>query len=540
VRRDAGASRERGNGAGGAQESTGPCRSRRDRDHGRTDEHAAIDTTDSDRPRDADAAVPDATGSIGDDSASGSTDRSDANADQSPDKTPDQGPDPGPTPDADRDAASDAVVLIPGASIPTASIPNASTGPTPTAPNRSSPTEPSLVSIPSAAVTEGQTAGIPSGSGAGSTGTADASAPNSGTANETPAASASVTAATTVSGSADPAPDAIPATPNRIAEATTPTPAPADRSTTAGTGANGTTTASGTGTPLPEGFTPVAASSTPAGVASRTDPAATGATATATSTSAAAAATAPRPAASADPRRGEASTPAAVARADDVNRTIAAGRAGEASVAGEAVTAEGVMPVRSADLSNRPSRPSAQAMPMPGAETAPQTLDEGAARTTPGVARGLDALARQRGGSLVMRLDPPSLGQLRLEMQMQGGRVSVLMTAAGETARSLLHDHLGSLRQALEDRGLAVDRLAVETAGRTGESSSNARSENRGDGQDARGGQDASGRQDAGDGRSRGRRDDASRRHAGRGDGSGRPEAVEFGEVLAGAGVSAT
>jgi flagellar hook-length control protein FliK len=302
----------------------------------------------------------------------------------------------------------------------------------------------------------------------------------------------------------------------------------------------GTASASGesrTATPLPEGFSPVATASSaaPDTTIQRTVESASvavGASATAGART--------RPEPTGDGRRTEARTPAAVSRAEEVNRTIAAGRGGESTIRSDAVVAEVVTPVRSADLSNRLSRPTAQTLPMPGAETAPQTLDEGATRTTPGVARGLDALARQKGGSLVMRLDPPSLGQLRLEMQMQGGRVAVLMTAASETARSLLHDNLGSLRQALEDRGLAVDRLAVETAGRTGESSSNSRSENRGDGQDARGGQDASDRQDAGEGRSRGRRDDASRRHAGRGDGSGRPEAVEFGEVLAGAGVSAT
>ena len=70
------------------------------------------------------------------------------------------------------------------------------------------------------------------------------------------------------------------------------------------------------------------------------------------------------------------------------------------------------------------------------------------------------------------------------------------------------------------------------------ETTSNGRSENRSDGQDARGGQDASGRQDAGDGRSRGRRDDASNREQGRGDDPGRQEAADFKEALAGAGTS--
>ena len=135
-----------------------------------------------------------------------------------------------------------------------------------------------------------------------------------------------------------------------------------------------------------------------------------------------------------------------------------------------------------------------------------------------------------------MRLDPPSLGALKLDMRMEGGRVTVLMTAASESARMLLRNNMGSLRQALEDRGLAVERLTVETTTRSTEGSSNSRSEGRGDGQDAR--EAGRPRQDAGDGRSRGRRDDASNREQGRGDDPGRQEAADFKEALAGAGTS--
>ncbi len=230
--------------------------------------------------------------------------------------------------------------------------------------------------------------------------------------------------------------------------------------------------------------------------------------------------------------------PAAVARAGQVNRSIEAGRGGESALKSEGVVPGGVIPAPAADANASVTRLSAQTLPTGGAETALPTSGEGPARTMPGVARGLDALSRQKGGSLVMRLDPPQLGQLRLEMRMEGGRVTVLMAAATESARSLLQTNLGSLRTALEDRGLAVDRLVVESAARPQETTSNGRSENRSDGQDARGGQDASGRQDAGDGRSRGRRDDASNRERGRGDDPGRQEAADFKEALAGAGTS--
>ena len=40
------------------------------------------------------------------------------------------------------------------------------------------------------------------------------------------------------------------------------------------------------------------------------------------------------------------------------------------------------------------------------------------------VVRGLSAMVNQRGGVMTMRLDPPELGQLRVQMSLQAGVVS--------------------------------------------------------------------------------------------------------------------
>ena len=229
---------------------------------------------------------------------------------------------------------------------------------------------------------------------------------------------------------------------------------------------------------------------------------------------------------------------AAANRATSINEAVAAERAPDGSASSQVArvqpgaAASAWLPSATASM-QRTAPVDAQGVPMPGAGVAPESLDGGPARTMPGVARGLEALSQQRGGSLVMRLDPPSLGQLKLEMTMQAGRVSVVMTTVAETARGLLNTNLGMLRQALEDRGLAVERLTVETVPRPVESGSSSRSEHRGDGQDARSGQDADARQDAGQGRSRGRREDASERPEGRDTDPARSEAATFGEALA-------
>ncbi len=235
----------------------------------------------------------------------------------------------------------------------------------------------------------------------------------------------------------------------------------------------------------------------------------------------------------ADSESVEETRPAAVARAEKVNEAVREARSVSPGVTLVDPGSE-TMPRTAGRLPGG----TAQTLPSTSAGAAPNPAEEGSGRTMPGVGRGLDTLSRQRGGTLTMRLDPPSLGQLKLEMKMEGGRVTVLLTSANDSARSLLRDNLNSLRQSLEDRGLAVDRLAVESAGKTSEGSSNQRSENRGDGQDARDGQEAADRQDAGDGRSRGRREDASDRKADPGSDSQRPEVASFGEAMVEASAS--
>ena len=234
---------------------------------------------------------------------------------------------------------------------------------------------------------------------------------------------------------------------------------------------------------------------------------------------------------------------AAVSRATAINEAVAQARGGDAAgsigaPASPSMVVPSMMSPSGINAATGMVSNEAQGMPNLGAGVAPDGVEGGPNRTIPGVARGLDALSQQKGGTLLMRLDPPSLGQVKLEMTMNAGRVAVLMTAAADTAQSLLQNNLGMLRQALEDRGLAVERLTVETVARPTESGSGTRSENRGDGQDARSGQDAEGRQDAGQGRSRGRREDASARQSGRETDSSRSETAEFDEALAHAGVS--
>ena len=82
-------------------------------------------------------------------------------------------------------------------------------------------------------------------------------------------------------------------------------------------------------------------------------------------------------------------------------------------------------------------------------------------RATMIAARGLTALASQRGGSLAIRLDPPSLGEVSIRMNVIDGVVRADITAASSAARVLMEKSIDVLRCSLESRGLTVERLSI-------------------------------------------------------------------------------
>ena len=113
--------------------------------------------------------------------------------------------------------------------------------------------------------------------------------------------------------------------------------------------------------------------------------------------------------------------------------------------------------------------PAAQNLPM----SQPVTAENAPATTLPNIekqsedpnagriARGIQTAINQRGGTVRLRLTPPELGTVRIELQMKDGVVRANLSAPTESARTLLQHQLGSLRHALEGQGLVVDRLSV-------------------------------------------------------------------------------
>lgn len=91
------------------------------------------------------------------------------------------------------------------------------------------------------------------------------------------------------------------------------------------------------------------------------------------------------------------------------------------------------------------------------------------------IVRGLSAMVSQRGGVMTMRLHPPELGSLRVQMSIIQGAVSAQFTATTEHAQMLLERNLTTLQSALQSNGLTVEKLGVHLAG--AESSTTTRQE---------------------------------------------------------------
>ena len=66
------------------------------------------------------------------------------------------------------------------------------------------------------------------------------------------------------------------------------------------------------------------------------------------------------------------------------------------------------------------------------------------------------------GGQIRLRLSPPELGSLKLEVTMRNGVMTARMETETNTARTLLLDNLPALRQRLADQNIKIERFDVD------------------------------------------------------------------------------
>lgn len=139
---------------------------------------------------------------------------------------------------------------------------------------------------------------------------------------------------------------------------------------------------------------------------------------------------------------------APIDRAGDAPTSVAAGPA-PTIVAAAAPTAERTAAVSRSELQAAPSAP-ARAI---------------AEQAVPQIVERLDVMVRDGVQEARVRLSPPELGEVRIHLTMTDGALDVSMAAERPATREALAASLPDLRQALESRNLAPQRLDVNTSG---------------------------------------------------------------------------
>ena len=82
------------------------------------------------------------------------------------------------------------------------------------------------------------------------------------------------------------------------------------------------------------------------------------------------------------------------------------------------------------------------------------------------VARACEAVG-ERGGTVRLRLHPPELGSLRLEVTVRNGTMNARLEVETTGARNMLLDHLPALRERLAEQEIRVGRFDVDLTGRS-------------------------------------------------------------------------
>ncbi len=89
----------------------------------------------------------------------------------------------------------------------------------------------------------------------------------------------------------------------------------------------------------------------------------------------------------------------------------------------------------------------------------------------------------ENGGTLRLRLSPPNLGSLKLEVTVRNGAMSARVEADTPQARDLLMQNLPALRERLASQNVQIDQFDVDLSGQSSGGLSQQSMQGNGDGQ---------------------------------------------------------
>ncbi|HOW73135.1 MAG TPA: flagellar hook-length control protein FliK [Phycisphaerae bacterium] len=157
------------------------------------------------------------------------------------------------------------------------------------------------------------------------------------------------------------------------------------------------------------------------------------------------------------------------------------GQSGAAAKGGQATARSGPAPAEFQSLLQQAGRGrSAVAAGLGGsaknaATTEEAALDPSRAESIEKLARVLRSQLGTRNSSMSLRLDPPELGSVRIEVRMQDQTLTVKFQVDTQAGHNVLQSRLDALRQTLEQQGVRVDQVTVEYRPQQSDSSQQSR-----------------------------------------------------------------
>lgn len=77
------------------------------------------------------------------------------------------------------------------------------------------------------------------------------------------------------------------------------------------------------------------------------------------------------------------------------------------------------------------------------------------------ISQALAAVLKQKGGVMSLRLNPEHLGSMKIDLEIEGGKVTALFDAQNEQTRQILRDGLDGLKRSIEQAGLTIHKIEV-------------------------------------------------------------------------------
>jgi flagellar hook-length control protein FliK len=154
----------------------------------------------------------------------------------------------------------------------------------------------------------------------------------------------------------------------------------------------------------------------------------------------------------------------------------AAAKAGTAPAASATTSAPGTVANPAASGANAAGTPTAANTGRAAASSASNAASSGGAsnggevdrvRFVQRVAKAFQA-ADDEGGQIRLRLSPPQLGSMKLEITMSGGAMTAHVETETAAARNMLLDNLPALRQRLADQNIKIDHFDVDLKDQSG------------------------------------------------------------------------